>query len=297
MINFIEEYILQNKELIILISGLSGSKKSSLAKEMYRDFKLKLINLDDYCDNNKVPVIEVLGEKIKDWDDIISYDWNKFNNHIEKYKNNGCIIYGDAFPTDKLTFETNFHIHITVLKERLVEKRREFIEKNPELCKDMMIFLDKLSSFINKVTYSHYIENRKKSKINLWINSDEDSIDVLYDKSFEFIMNGIKKFLDEYYSIHKRNIDFIKEDKIKKLNDKNIKNKSKSKEIIHSDTDSDTDNIYDSDSDNYSDSDSEIEEKEPIMDELDKVYKEEMENAISLGKYNDPVAEAQFLLP
>ena len=33
------------------------------------------------------------------------------------------------------------------------------------------------------------------------------------------------------------------------------------------------------------------------MDELDKVYKDENEDAISLGKYNDLISEAQFLLP
>jgi uridine kinase len=271
--NLLEEYLLRSKELIILISGLSGSKKSLLAKEIERDLKnLKLINLDDYCDNNKVPVIEMFGQKVKDWDDVICYNWNNFNNDINKFKNKGCIVYGDSFPKDKLNFDTNFHIHITVSKEKLVEKRREFIEKNPEQCKDMILFIDKLSAFINKITYSHYIENRKKSKINLWINSDEDSLDTMYDKSFDFIMNTMKKFLDEYYSTNERKFDYIKEDKYNNNREKTDEESSKE-----------------------SNKKSKKNKKKIYTDELDKAYHEESGDAISIGQYYDLKQEAEFL--
>lgn len=261
--NLLEEYLLRNKEIIILISGLSGSKKSLLAKEIERDLKiLKLINLDKYCDNDKVPVIDIMGQKVKDWDDIAAYNWNKLNNDINKFKNKGCIVYGDAFPKDKLDFETNFHIHITISKEKLVEKRREFIEKNPEQCKDMLFFLDKLGTFINKITYRHYIENRNKSKINLWLNLDEESLDTMYDKSFSFIMNGMTKFLNEYYSIHERKVNFIKEDKY---------------------------------NENRNKTDEESDKKQKYLDELDKVYQEENRGAISIGKYTDLREEAEFI--
>jgi uridine kinase len=271
--NLLDEYLLTKKEVIILISGLSGSKKSLLAKEIERDLKnLKIVNLDDYCDNNKVPVIEIFGQKVKDWDDVVSYDWNKFNNDINKLKNKGCVVYGDSFPKDKLNFDTDFHIHITVSKEKLVEKRREFIEKNPDQCKDMILFIDKLSAFINKITYSHYIENRKKSKINLWLNSDENSLDKMYDESFDFIMNSMKKFLDEYYSINKRKLDYIKEDKFNKNREKT-----------------------DEESNTNQNKKSKKHKKKIYIDELDKAYHEETKGAISIGEYYDLKQEAEFL--
>ena len=55
--NIVEEYTLQNKQLIILISGLSGTNKSALAKEIQRDLKIKLENLDDYCDKKRVKIM------------------------------------------------------------------------------------------------------------------------------------------------------------------------------------------------------------------------------------------------
>lgn len=286
--NQLEEYILRKGDFILLISGLSGSKKSVLAKDMKKDLNFKLLNLDDYCDEEKVPIIEIFDQKVKDWDDIVSYDWDKFNNDVNNNKKNGCVVYGDSFPKNKIKFDTDFHIHITISKEKLIEKRKDFIEKNAEKCKDMIFFLDKLGGFINKVTYNHYIKNRQDSKINLWLNSDEDTIDKMADKTFEFIMNETKKFLDEYYSVHKRNVNFIKEDKLKNI--KNIKNDD-------SDSSSEGTSITSSDSDDSTvDESSDSTDFEPVeeIDEIDKVYNEENKGAVSLGKYNDLLMEAQY---
>jgi hypothetical protein len=267
--NLLEEYILKNGEIIILISGLSGSKRSLLAKEIERDFKiLKLISLDDYCDENNVPIIELFNQKFKDWDDIIVYDWEKFNKDVNNYKKNGIIIYGDSFPKDKLKFDTKLHIHLTITKEKLVENRREFIESNPDKCKDLVGFLDKLNVFINKITYGHYIKNRNESKITLWLNSNEDTLDKMYDKTFDFIINEMKFFLNEYYATHERKFNFINNEKIK--------------DVINSDNDSDND------------SDSNVDNQDSLNDELDKIYKEENKGNISLGSYNDLKMEAQF---
>ncbi len=115
--NLLEEYILRNGEIIILISGLSSSKRSLLAKEIYRDFKLlKLISLDDYCNENNVQTIELFGQKVRDWDDINVYDWDRFNSDINNNKKSGVIAFGDIFPKNKIKFDTNFHIHITITK-------------------------------------------------------------------------------------------------------------------------------------------------------------------------------------
>jgi hypothetical protein len=285
--NIVEEYILRKNGLIILITGLSGTKKSQLAKEIERDFKvLKLLCLDDYCDENKVPIIEFFDQKIKDWDDIEVYDWEKFNSDVNKYKKSGCLIYGDIIPKTKINFDPDFHIHITISKDKLVEKRREFIEKNPEKCQDMMVFLDKLNVFINKITYSHYIKNRSESKIDLWLKSDENTLDEMYDQTFNYIIDKLNEFLNGYYSIHERKFDFVKD----KNND--------SKRVTYSEDNSDSDDSEDDseDSEDYSEDDSEedSENTEPMYDEVEKVYRDENKDNVSLGRYRDLKMELEL---
>ena len=85
IMNIVERYIYCKKGLIILISGLSGSDRSRLAKEIERDFKIKLLSLEKYCTNDP-PIIEFSEHKLKNWDDIEVYDWNKFNDDVKKFK-------------------------------------------------------------------------------------------------------------------------------------------------------------------------------------------------------------------
>lgn len=266
--NLLEEYILRKKNIIILISGLSGTKRSIIAKEIERDFKLlKLISLDDYCDVNKVKTVDFFDNKVNDWDNIEVYDWEKFNKDIDKKKN--YIIYGDIFPKDKLNFEPNFHIHITISKEKLIEKRREYIENNPEKCKDMLNIIDKLNTFINQITYSHYIKNRNNSKIDLWLKSEENTQEQMGDQIFEFIINKMTQFLNEYYISNKRNFDYIKE-----------------KENINPSSSEDESDDSTTDNDESDDSTTENDINE-VEDEVDKVYNEENKNNISLARFTD----------
>lgn len=230
--NLVEEYILKNKGLTILISGLSGSNRSALAREIERDLKIKIFNLDNYCKKDDAPIVELLGQQVRDWDDIEVYDWDKFNSDIKGVKEKGCVVYGDIFPKSKLLFDPDFHIHIKISKEKLIEKRKEYIEKNPEKCEDMLFFLDKLEVIINKLTYPHYIKNRDDSKIDKWLNHDKNTVDEMYDQSFEYLMVFMRKFLNEYYSTHDKNINFIKETgqkhtEHKKKSHKQISSKSK----------------------------------------------------------------------
>jgi uridine kinase len=258
--NLLEEYILRKGNIIILISGLSGSKRSLVAKEIEKDFKLlTLISLDNYCDSEKVKVIDFFENKVNDWDDIDVYDWDKFNKDIKHDKN--YVIFGDAFPKDKLKFEPNFHMHITISKDKLIEKRKEYIDNNPDKCKDILAFIDKLNTFINKVTYSHYIKNRNESKIDLWLKSDENTLDEMYNQTFDYIINKMTLFLNEYYAKNINKVDFIKDN-----------NTSKQKKV-------------------ESESSSEVENK----DELDKIYNEENKNNISLGKFADYYDELKYV--
>jgi uridine kinase len=199
--NRVEGYIMMNKSLIILISGLSGSNRSTLAKEIERDFKIKLLTLEDYCKNEDNEKIFDLGNGIKvvDREHIDSYDWDKFNNDIGKFKEKGVVVYGDYFPDFKLNFKADFHIHLKISKKRLIEKRKEYIENNAEKCGDLLQIINegKFDLLINKLTYPYYLEYRDKSIIHKFINSDENTTDTIYEQVFEYIMFMMLKFINE----------------------------------------------------------------------------------------------------
>ena len=202
--NLLEEYISVKGNIIIMLSGLSGSNKSVIAKIMSEDFGIELINLNDYIVN--VTMVEFNGVEIEDWDNIEIYDWDKLNSDISLVKN--YIICGDMFPEDKITFVPDFHIHITMTKAELYDKRVEMIEKDKEKYKKLLAIGDELKKYLNKITYGHYVKNKEKSKIDLWVTYSEK--DEMYNKIFDYIIEKMKEYLTEHYAKEKREFDYIK---------------------------------------------------------------------------------------
>lgn len=198
--NIVEAYIKFNGSLIILISGLSGSGKTKLAKNIERDFKIKFIDIESYCKKDFNKIVELSdGVSLVDWDDINSFDWEKINKSIEDTKANGVVVVGPYFTTNLLTVNYNFHIHIKTQKQALIEARKTFINENEEKCKD----LKGLESLIvNQVTYPHYLEYLKISKIDKFINSKDMTLDQIYDETLNYLFNKIQQFLDEYNEKH-----------------------------------------------------------------------------------------------
>ena len=54
--NIVEKYAEINGGILILISGLSGTGKTKLAKNIARDFKIDIINENKYCDKNNITI-------------------------------------------------------------------------------------------------------------------------------------------------------------------------------------------------------------------------------------------------
>jgi len=69
--NIIEAFIKFNKQLIIIISGLSGTNKTKIAQWMAKDFNLKYINIEKYIDETKIKE----NDKNPDNIDIIECEW------------------------------------------------------------------------------------------------------------------------------------------------------------------------------------------------------------------------------
>jgi uridine kinase len=282
--NLAEKYIEINKGLIILISGLSGSNRAALAKEISsncpgrecygslgssrtilageieRDFKLKMISLEDYCEKENVKVFEVNSElKIHDWEHIDVYNWDKFNKDVNNAKEKGVVVYGDYFPTFKLDFKPNFHIHVKLSKDNLIEKRKEYIDKNPEKCSELLEIIknNQFDLIINKVTYPYYIEYRDKSNIDKYVNADKNTSDEIYDQVFDYIIFTMRKFLNEWQAEHPRaGVDHSEkqDDKPKKDHRPSKQEEEESESLSSTDLNGDSTSDIDlSDSDNESD--------------------------------------------
>ena len=246
--NIVEAYIKFNNELIILLSGLSGSGKSNIASMIENDFKIKKINIEDFCikeNNRNITLTDENDNKldVKDWDHIDAYDWNAINTHINKNKINGVIVYGPYFPTNVLKFKPSFHIDIKISKQLLIERRHKYIEEHLKECPDFeKIFNTPFERIIiNKITYSHYVEYRNLSKVDLTVDISDSTqtLDYIYDIIFDYLMKKIQEYLDEY------NKSIVKKNNIKKEKEK-PKQKPKLKLAVNDKGQAiDDNNVYD----------------------------------------------------
>jgi shikimate kinase len=196
--NIIEAYIKIKKQLIILVSGLSGTGKSELGKIISENLNIEGIDINKYCKKDFSNIVEVSDSiKINDWDDINSYEWDDFNKKVYDTKSKGIVCVGQYFVTEKLEFKPDFHIHIKISKNKLTENRKKYIADNPEKCKELANISDTpmFATMINKIVFKHYYEYLAKSKIDLWLDVEKYSMDEMEKTVFEYIFENVQNFL------------------------------------------------------------------------------------------------------
>lgn len=208
--NIVEAYIKFNDQLIIIVSGLSGSGKNKLAKNISKDFKLLLINIDYYCNKKYDEKIKLPdGTEVINYNSYEIYDWDKINNEMDKNKSKGIIVVGDVFPHNKINKENkiDYHIHIKLSKENLIKKRLEYIKENNETCAKIGRNIDpKNEEFIfNEYTFPYYKNELNNEIITKYINANNyinDTPDIydekIYNEAFNYLINQIQKFMDEH---------------------------------------------------------------------------------------------------
>lgn len=205
-LNIIQAYMKRRGQLIILISGLSASGKTKVAKTMSIDYDCSFINQNDYYVkdfNNEIELVtnDVDGKTIKmlvnnyDTDDAI--DWNKFNDDIDKRKDLGVIVCGSAFPSDKIKFTADLHIHIKLSKQNCLEKRRNYILNHKKDFPEEWNIVDKKldSNKMNKYTYPYYMDMLKRSTITRYINANDLKYTEIYDSAYQTVIEFVKKNL------------------------------------------------------------------------------------------------------
>ena len=177
-----------------MISGLSGSGKTQIAKNIERDFKIEMIDCEMYCKKDYDNVKQLHdGTKLVDWDDIDSFDWKAINKLVNNKKSKGVVISGPYFVTDLLGFDQDFHVHIKIQKQMLIEARKQYVENNKDKCENL-IGLE--APIVNQITYPHYLDYLKKSKIDKFVTFVD--VDKVYDETTDFLFFKIQAYLNEY---------------------------------------------------------------------------------------------------
>jgi cytidylate kinase len=192
--SIIEAYTDFNNQLIIAISGLSGTGKGEVAKSLGNKLNLKHLKLVDYHKKNFKEIKKISsGKEVINWDHPNSIDWEKLKKDIEKYKNQ-VIISGQFFPKEYLTFNVDIQINISLNKQKVLEKRNDINkEKNKKTKKKVGENDTKL--IFNQITFPQYLEFLKESKVNKFINANEISIEEVKITAFEYIIKFITEKL------------------------------------------------------------------------------------------------------
>ena len=203
--NIIDAYIENNKQLIIFISGLSGTNKSKIAQTLSKELNLEYLNTRDYINKENAKEVELPNkETIKVYND---YDWDKIIEIIKK--NKGIVVVGEYFPTDKLKdIESTIHFHIKLAKQNLIKKRIDYIKSLNE--EEQKKYKDETTEtlIINQIIYPYYLEMLQKSKINRFINAN-DFFDLKEEDFNESIINKIFKEIIDYIieNLKNKNLD------------------------------------------------------------------------------------------
>ena len=153
-------YLKYKGQLIILISGLAGCGYMQIGKDMSKDFNIKFLDQYDYYRNDYDTKVRLPnGEEVINWDSVEAFNWIKLNNDVNRLKDKGVIIVGNILPQDKLKFEPDIHIHLSISKRQCTTKRHNFLEENKEKYKKEYSLINSVTEklIMNRITYPYYL--------------------------------------------------------------------------------------------------------------------------------------------
>ena len=168
-------------------------EKVTLAKNVSDLFKLSFLDEIDYFkkDNNeKVKVSDGKIEKdVTNWYTDDAIDWDKLNDDVNKLKSVGIVISGISFPSDKLNFKFDYHLHLNISKQQCIDRRLKFLERYTDTES-----MEK--TVMNQLIYPYYLDVTKRSKINKFVNINDIDDEKVFDNVFKVLID----FIQEYHT-------------------------------------------------------------------------------------------------
>jgi hypothetical protein len=131
------------------------------------------------------------------------------NKEVNKHKEQGVVVVGAAFPTDRLDFKPNLHIHLFTKKQDIARIRHDIMKKNPGKYSEFEQILDTPLEllYINKIVYPHYVKNQEASIVNISV----DVVNLPPEKIYEDAFDEVIKFVNIFIENNKTDIDeFVK---------------------------------------------------------------------------------------
>jgi shikimate kinase len=182
---------------------MSSSGKTRIGSTLSENLKIKFINLHHYGVkdfHNEITLSN--GEVINNYDSDNAIDWEKLIKDIQKYSDQGVVVSGIGFPLDKIPLHVihpDIHIHLKVSKVVALQRRQDYITKNKKEFQDdyKRINTDNEKLLMNQIIYPYYLDITKRSKIEKFINTNENQIASVYNLVFDQVIEFINK------SIHK----------------------------------------------------------------------------------------------
>lgn len=235
--NIAEAYAKFNGQLIILISGISGSGSSELANNVSRDFKMKLVSYKKFTKPDKeiAQVSLTFDEntvKFINWDSNDVINWKEFIKEIDSHKKTGVVAISQSFPKRmyESVFNPDFHINIKLSKQNLLKKRIEYIKRkaikfdnNNDTQNDVII-----TSIFNKYTFPYYLQSSSvdTTKITKYINANEygegeQYSHKLYDETFNYLVHMISTWLNNHNANKSNNNTYTHANKTKSYSKSN----------------------------------------------------------------------------
>lgn len=236
--NVVEAYIKFNKQLVVVISGVSGCNKTAVAKRVASSLNLSFVNQFEFYNKEVESVKLPDGTTTPNFSTDSAVDWDSFNNEVlsKIEAGGGVIISAVSLPVFNneenkklIKFKTDYHIHLTMSKQQCIESRHRYLTKHkdkyPTEAKQIGSKLEKWK--MNHITYPYYLESVKRMKIDKFITVKSHNDKELWSAVFDDIIYSlIVPFTEKFknspeYSYWKQQSHKVEVDQLNKVEEIN----------------------------------------------------------------------------
>jgi gluconate kinase len=181
---------------ICLISGLSGTGKTTIAKQFISEVSKNWVWIDqDSFYIQKKPLVRLSnGEEKQNWDCTGAIDWKRLNDTvIQESQHHNVLLVGFAPWDIFLRFKVDSHIHLLYgndrhrVIQRCINTRKQskgFTDPNKKLTDELMV---------REVVYPFYIESLQSMSIHAYLdvyNGDQRvPLDVLVKQVYNLLIS------------------------------------------------------------------------------------------------------------